>query len=229
MVRPSDDLSRYKVVFAPHLFILADAAARRMSDYVRDGGILVADCRTAVKDGTGLVHARILPGLLSDALGISIDEYEALYEGMRYALACKPPFSAKHTGSMFADWVRPRGAEVLAGFDEWHLRPYAAATRNRFGKGFGYYVATIVDEESFYDELVADLVQRAGLTPAATAPRGVEAVIREGRGGKVLFLINHTEERQVVNVPAGKRELLTGGLTGATVTLEPYGVAVIRL
>jgi hypothetical protein len=82
-------------------------AAFRMADYVRAGGVLVADCRTAVKDVTGLCHPRTLPGLLSE-------EYEALEAGTRYALACSAPFSERHTGATFADWVTPRGADVLA-------------------------------------------------------------------------------------------------------------------
>jgi beta-galactosidase len=229
MIRPGDDLSTYKVVFAPHLFVLGDDAARRLSDYVRGGGVLVADCRTGVKDTTGLCHARTLPGLLSDALGICIDEYEALDDRMTYSLACTPPFTTTHRGSRFADWVSLRGAEALAGYDEWHLKPYAAVTRNSFGKGWGYYVGTIVEEESFYDELAAEVVRRAGVVSAVRPPRGVEAVIREGGGKRVLFLINHTEADAEVETPEGKRDLLRGSVTEKTAVIEPYGVLVLQL
>ncbi len=228
MIRPTDDLSGYKAVFAPHLFILRDDAAVRLSEYVRAGGVLVADCRTAVKDGTGLCHPRTLPGLLGDALGITIEEYEALDEQTQYALACKPPFSEKHVGTMFADWVTIRGAEALAAYDQWHLRGHAAVTRNRFGKGFGYYVATIAQSESFYDELVSDVLARASI-PRMRLPRGVEAVVRTGEGRSILFLINHTDDQVVVEPPAGRQELLTGEITGSTAILERHGVLVVKL
>lgn len=229
MIRPSEDLAGYAMVIAPHLYILRDETARALSDFVRAGGVLVSDCRTAVKDDTGLCHARTLPGLLSEALGISIEEYEALSDSLCYTLRCEPPFTAAHTGAQFADWVTPRSAEVLAGYDEWHMSAYASVTRNRFGKGFGYYVGTIVQEESFYDELVREALGRAGVQPVVKPPRGVESVIREDGRKRILFLINHTEETRTVEIPAGKQELLSGTTTSAKTNLEPYGVRVIRL
>jgi hypothetical protein len=60
-------------------------------------------------------------------------------------------------------------------------------------------------------------------------PRGVEAVIREDGRKKILFLINHTEEKRTVDVPVGKQELLSGAKTGPTASLGPYGVSVILL
>jgi beta-galactosidase len=229
MIRPSDDLSGYKVVFAPHLAILRDNEAKRLVDFVRAGGILVSDCRTAIKDDRGLCHARTLPGLLSEALGISIEEYEALAENTLYTLTCTPPFTARHTAVSFADWVTPRGAQVLAGYEEWHMRPYAAVTRNQLGRGFGYYVGTMVGEESFYDELVSDVLGRAGVERIVRPPRGVEAMIREDGKKKILFLINHTEEGRTIEIPEGKRELLSGDRTSSTAALGPYGISVIRL
>jgi beta-galactosidase len=229
MIRPTDDLSGYSVVFAPHLYVLGDDAAKSMVEFVRSGGILVCDCRTATKDASGLCHPRTLPGLLGEALGISIEEYEALTGDMVYRLAVTPPFAEQHTGVSYADWVTPRGAEVLAGYREWHMKPYAAVTRNRFGTGLGYYVGTIVREESFYDELVSDVLGKAGVQPVVRPPRGVEAMIREDGRRKILFLINHTEEPRTIDVPAGKLELLGGAKTGTTASLGPYGVQVIRL
>ncbi len=231
MIRATDDFSRYKVVVAPHLFILSDTAAKGLSEFVRTGGVLVSDCRTAVKDESGLCHARTLPGLLSEALGISIDEYEALDQTMKYALACKAPFSTEksYTGISFSDWVIPAGAEVLAGYREWHANRYAAVTRNRFGSGLGYYVGTIVEQESFYDELMSEVLDRAGVVPVVKPPHGVEAMTREDDGKRILFLINHAELPRTLEVPAGKRELISGKVTDEKATLDPFGVMVIRL
>ena len=73
IVQPGDDLSGYKLVLAPHLHVLPDEVANQLVEYVRDGGVLLADCRTGVKDETNLAYARTLPGLLSPALGIEIE------------------------------------------------------------------------------------------------------------------------------------------------------------
>jgi beta-galactosidase len=74
MIQPTDDFSKYRAIVAPDLFILPDKVAKALSDYVAKGGVLLTDCRSAVKDETNLCHVRTLPGLLSDALGISIEK-----------------------------------------------------------------------------------------------------------------------------------------------------------
>jgi len=62
-----------------------------------------------------------------------------------------------------------------------------------------------------------------------TPPAGVEAVVREGKGKKLLFLINHLEDPRTVAVPAGRKELIAGKTTRSTLTLGAYDIAVIRI
>jgi beta-galactosidase len=229
MIAPAEDFSQYKIIFAPHLYILPDAVARRLNEFVTNGGILVTDGRTAVKDETGLMHERTLPGLLSEMLGITIEEYESLSAGMEYGVMGKNGFSGTYIAGQYADWVMPQGAEVLAGFEPWHMQSFAALTRNRFGQGYGYYAGVNVKEETFYDALVADVLAHAGIRPVTKPPAGVEISVREGDGKRLLFAINHTEQKQTVSVPAGKSELLTGATTGDTLELDVYSVAVVKL
>ena len=229
MIRPGDDLSAFKVIFAPHLYILRDETAEQLAAFVRSGGVLVTDCRTAVKDESSLCRDRTLPGLLSEVLGISIEEYEALAADMRYTVAGTAGFPGSYTAGYFTDWVIPGGAEVLARFGEWHMKEYAGLTRNRCGLGWGYHVATIVREPVFYESLVAEVLDRAGVRLPARPPSGVERSVREGAGKKLVFFVNHTEEERTIEVPAGVDELIGGKKTAAVMTLKPYDVAVIRL
>jgi beta-galactosidase len=216
------------------LYILPDAVALALSRYVEGGGVLFADSRTGVKDETGLCHARTLPGLLSDALGITIEEYESLDhdwgrgQAFTYRVEGRGDLGGSYTATQTAEWVQPQRAETLASYSEWHMQPYAAATRNRFGKGWGYFLGTVIEEEGFYDLLVGDILKRADVAPALTPPAGVEASTREGNGRRLLFLVNHTEEAQTVEVPAGATELLSGAEIAGGLTLERYGVAVLQ-
>jgi hypothetical protein len=41
--------------------------------------------------------------------------------------------------------------------------------------------------------------------------------------------MNHTPEEKSVAVPQGKRDLLTDNSSGETLTLKPFGVAVLEL
>lgn len=236
VVQSTDDLSGYRAVLAPDLYVLPDAVAEKLSAYVEAGGVLFTDSRSGVKDETNLCHARTLPGLLSDALGISIEEYESLgHEWGRgdpftYAVVGAADFAgAGYTATRTAEWVQPQSAETLAGYDAWHMMDFAALTRNRFGKGWGYFLGTVIEEPAFYDRLVADILAHAGVTAPLTPPEGVEVSLRQNKDRKLLFVINHTETRQAVAVPAGKRELLSGEKTAETIDLARFGVAVIEL
>jgi beta-galactosidase len=228
VVPPAADLSAYKLVLAPELFVLPDAVARKLVSFVEQGGVLLADLRTGVKDGTGLVHARTLPGLLAPALGIEIEEYEAL-AAVEYPLAAFAPLDGRFTASRYADWITAKGAEVVASYSGWPVKEYAAVTRHAHGKGRGWYVGTVVKEEGFYDRLAQALLKDAGIEPVLAAPRGVEVALREGAGRKLLFVLNHTAAPVTVRVPAGKRELLTGQVTSGTLELAVLGVAVLEL
>jgi beta-galactosidase len=169
-----------------------------------------------------------LPGLLSTALAIEIPEYEAL-AAVEYEVDGGGDFPGTLTATHFADWITPKGAEVLAEYTSWPVAEYAAVTRNAFGKGAGWYVGTVVKEQAFYDQLVARLLGDAGVEPMLRPPAGVEASVRHGAGRTLLFLINHTTQPQTVEVPVGKRELLTDEETGQTLELGIYGVAVIEM
>lgn len=228
MVAPDTDFTSYKVVFAPHLYIMPDSLASRLEAFVANGGILVCDGRTGVKDATSLMHARTPPGMLSAALGICIEEYEALSSDMQYPMVGSGTFPGTFTAIQYADWTSTTTAEPLVTLDVWHLAGYPALTRNSFGTGYGYYSAVNVKEEAYYDQLVADVLNKAYI-PRMQPPPGVEFSTRQGDGRELLFIINHWEVAQTVSVPAGKLELITNTWTRDTLVLEPYGVAVLKL
>jgi beta-galactosidase len=235
IVRPGANLSKYKLVLAPHLHVLPDALANQLVEYVRSGGVLLADCRTGVKDETNLAHARTLPGLLASVLGIKIDEYESLrlgiqdHEETRYPLRVESQPDTEYTAIRYADWIVPQGAEVIARYGVPYLKDYAAITRNRFDRGVGWYVGTIVEGDALYDELIARVLQDAGIRPLVHPPVGVEVSVRGNDDRRLLFVINQTEQQQFVNVPPGKTELLSGTATSSKLSLEPFDVAVIEL
>ena len=84
-------------------------------------------------------------------------------------------------------------------------------------------------ESEFYDALMAKVLKSAKVRAPLTPPAGVECVVRQGKGKRLLFLVNHTEEKATVAVPAGKMELLTGKKTGDALELGAFGVAVLKL
>lgn len=229
MIPPTVDFAAYRVIFAPDLYVLPDTLAERLREYVAQGGILLTDCRTGVKTETNLCHDRTLPGLLTDVLGIVIEEYDALPDGVEYQIA-GTAFADHYHAWQYTDWIRPSNATTLAGYvDQWFMQDFAVATRHQYGKGVAYYVGTVVKEPAFYDTLIAQILASANIAPLLVPPEGVEVSQRVGDGTRFLFVINHTEEPQQVHVPVGNRELLSGQMTGEILELDRFGVAVIQL
>lgn len=223
------DLSRYKLVLTPDLSIMPDETARKLDAFVKNGGVLLADCRTGVKDERNLCHDRTLPGLLSPSLGITIEEYTSLGSDSAYKVVDNEA-ARTYTATQYADWVTPQAAKVIAGYpDQWHMKPFAAVTRNEYGKGKGWYVGMVAKEEGFYDDLTRRLLEDAGVKPIVHPPLGVEASLRQGQGRKLLFLMNHTDEPKTVSVPQGRAELLSGAKTTDSITIDTFGVAILEL
>jgi len=230
MIPVSADFSAYRLIVAPALHVLPDEVAIRLTEFVRAGGVLLTDCRTGVKDAHNRCHERTLPGLLSEALGVKIQEYEALDAADTIPVTFSDPaFGGTFHASAYVDWMMREGAESLGGYDAPYLNGYSAVTRNRFGRGIAYYVGTVFREDAFYDCLAGDALSAAGIQPEVAPPEGVEVSVREGGGRRLLFVLNHTDVEKTVRVPAGRRELLRGVQTGDSLKLEGFGVAVIKL
>jgi beta-galactosidase len=229
LIQPGSDLKAYRLVIMPQQFILPDALADQVIAYVAQGGVLMTDFRTGVKDLGGLCHERTLPGKLTDLLGIVIEEYEALDDLMTYAADGVEGFPKALTAIKFADWITAGDAEVLVKYLPWHMHDFAALTRKKHRKGCAYYLGTTFKEDSFYDALIGALLKSARITPLLAPPPGVEVSLREGKTGRFLFVMNHIEEVQRVEIPFAARDLLTRKEVVERIELEPYGVAVLKL
>jgi beta-galactosidase len=230
IVNRNSNINQYKLVLAPDLSLMPDETAHKLSQYVENGGILLTDCRTGVKDCNNLCHERSLPGSLSPVLGIRIEEYSALGSDTWYTVKGTAGLDGTYTAINYVDWVTPDGCQTVASYaDQWHMKSFSAVTQNSYGKGKAWYVGTILKEESFYDNLVAELLEDARIQPLVKPPNGVEASIRQGNRWKLLFLMNHTEQPKIVDVPEGRIELLGNTKTKKTLRLDRFEAAVILL
>ncbi|MEU6404295.1 beta-galactosidase [Streptomyces sp. NPDC046985] len=223
VVAPGADLTRYKAVFAPNLYLLTDEDAANLERYVRGGGHLAVGCFSGVVDAHDRVRLGGYPGALSDVLGLRVDEYLPLRTGDAVRL------SDASTAELWAERVEPRGCETVLRFadaaDGGPARGGPAVTRHAFGEGASWYVATRASAATLRD-LVCRIGEEARLRTAPAVPEGVEAVRRTGPDGSYLFLVNHTGES--VKAPAEGAVLVGAAGDGAVVEIPAGGVAVVR-
>ena len=223
------DLSGYKLVVAPVHFVLTSERATLLREYVRGGGTLVMTYRSAVKDATNLVFDEPLPGLLQDVFGVQVKEYHspaANEENMVWgAIGDISGHSARV--STWLDLLELKGAEVVAKYDGGFIHDEIAITRNQYGNGKAYYIGTQPETE-FTEVLVQLIAKHAGVEFGMPTPEGVESCVRTGDGFTLTFIINHTDQIKTVPVPAPCTDLIRGKPVEGSITLDSYGVAVLK-
>ncbi|MET2716602.1 beta-galactosidase [Streptomyces harbinensis] len=218
LAHPEADLSRYRLVVIPQLYLLSDAALDRLAAYVRGGGHLVCGFFTGVADPDDRVREGGTDARLREILGLAaVEEWWPLAAGETVAL------DDGSTGSLWSEDLTVADATVTASYAAGELAGRPALTRHSYSAGTARYVSTL-PEPAALRALLAEAAAAAGAEPALRgAPEGVEAV----RRGGWLFLLNHTREQITVPLDEPHTDLLTGHTHPAEVRLERYGVAVL--
>ncbi|MET7668564.1 beta-galactosidase [Micromonospora luteifusca] len=219
IIHPSADLSGYRLVLAPTLYLVRDADVAALHSYVEGGGTVAVTYFSGIVDSNDHIRLGGYPGAFRELLGVRTEEFFPLREGEQVRL------DDGSAADVWTEWLHPDGAEVLASYTDGPLPGVPALTRHRVGDGAAWYVATRLDEQAT-DRLVARLVAEAGVRPAAQAPSGVEVVRRRDGDRSWLFAINHTDTE--VRLPARGVELLTGGHCTGELALPAGEVAVVR-
>lgn len=225
LVSPDTDLDGYAIVIAPALALFTPERITRLRAFAQQGH-LVLGTRTGSRDGAAALWPERPPAGLQDLAGCEVEEYYALGEdvGVEGAVTGRADVWAERLA------LRGEGAEVIARYDSgatgW-LAGRPAIVRRSTGGGSVTTVGAQLDPEALWAAL-SPLLASAGITPVLESSPDIEALRRVAVDGReVVIVINHAPEPRVVQVPAGRVDLLSGERTGGPLTLAPYGVAVL--
>jgi beta-galactosidase len=189
--RPTEDLSKYKIVIAPSLHLLAAGEADRLKLYVQNGGTLVGTFNTGLVNEYSIAPDTGYPNDLTDLFGLEILEFDPLPPGEENHLTFKGvfPTSHLHPAKLWCDIIEPKGCQILATYAKDFYAGRAAMTLNTFGLGKAIYIGTM-SHQHFYHDLVTWLRQTCGLHPLLKVPENVEVSMRQKEGTRVFFLLN---------------------------------------
>lgn len=223
IVAPGAALDDYKLVIVPSLYLVDDESAVVLSDYVAGGGMAVVTFFSGIVDETDGIRldstGETPPGAFSEMLGVWTEQFLPVTPETRLTL------NDGGQASVWAEHVRPTTADVVAEFATGPMPGGPAITRNTFGSGTAWYVATALDAPSFAD-LMGRALNEAGVAVIELAD-GVEVVTRSNENDRFQFVINHSEHE--ISFPANGAELLTETTVTGSVTVPAGGVRVIRL
>lgn len=224
-VPPDADLSRYRLVCVPNLYLVTDTAAQNIEQYVANGGTLIMSFFSGIVDERDHIRLGGYPAPFRQLLGLRVEEFEPYTPDQRnrVRLADGTEFSC----SLWSDLLDLEGAEALAHYtDDWFAgRP--AITRNRFGRGTAYYLGTQPDKAGMR-RVIEQAQQAAGVALLLNVPESVEIVQRTDGARSFLFLLNHTNATVAVTLDQPARNLLTGDQHRDSVQLAPLGVAILE-
>lgn len=226
--RPSEDLSAYKLVFAPSLHLLTGGEADRLKLYVQNGGTLVGTFNTGLVDEHNMAPDTGYPHDLTDLFGMEVTEFDQLPSGEENHLVFKGvfPTSHLHPARLWCDLIEPGGCQVLATYAKDFYSGKPAMTMNTFGLGKAIYIGTL-SHPHFYADLVTWLRQLCTLHPLLKVPDSVEVALREKDNAKIYFLLNHQPSPVRVQFFKPMHDFLTGTTVAGNYDLQPHGVLVL--
>jgi beta-galactosidase len=223
------DLSKYKVVVAPLLHMVKPAFKQAVEEYVHQGGIFITTYFSGVIDENVAVFQNGYLGLLSEVLGVKVEEYDPLLPDVSNKMNMRGTlkgFSKTYACSIWSEVAHTTTAKTLATFAHDFYAGFPCFTENQFGQGKAYYIATRPDPE-FMRDFVGHLAETNGIQ-THVLPGGIELVTRCQNDRKYHFYLNHAKEKRDVTLPQGRfLDLLSGEELEGTLTLDRYGVSIL--
>jgi len=224
IISQDHDWSKYKVIFAPMMYLLHDGVGEKIKSYVANGGIIFTTYLAGYVDKNTLCHLGGFPGQgLSEVFGVVSEELDSFYPSDRNGLIWKNSARIRTEVRDYAEILRVKDAEILATYESDFYAGSAAVTRKQYGEGVAYYFGCRVASTDM-QQIFAQILAEAGV--ATRELYGVEYHVRVADDKTYEFFLNYTSCEQVLEGVSGE-ELLSGVCVEGTLTMASGAVAVV--
>lgn len=211
-----EDLSRYRLIIVPGMYLLDKASTQALRKFVAEGGTVVMTAQSAKVNDNNQWHATPLPGGLTDVFGLRTNEFYD-WNGV-FKIADE---EVKSTTAHF-EVLEPSTAQVMARFSNFDGNP-PAITVNAFGKGRAIYVATL-SQPQIMKPLLRQLYASVGITPGPRTPDGVYARVVEGR----TLYVNTNWQPVEVPITGAMKGVLGGQRWEGSLKLDALGSELLE-
>ena len=191
----SENLDQYKAIIVPALYAAPDELLIRLNQYVENGGTLIASFKTAFANENVKVSHEVQPHILSNCFGVHYDQFTFPKNvGLTGEVILKKTDqkgNAHPAANVFMELLVSEVAEVLASYEHYNWKDYAAITRNHYGKGQAVYIGCMTDEETLKSVYKAVLPEADVEIPEYHYP----IIVRKGLndlGKTVCYFLNYS-------------------------------------
>lgn len=229
----SDNLDQYKAIFVPALYAAPEELLEKLKQYTANGGTLVATFKTAFANENVKVSHEMQPHILSNCFGISYQQFTfPKNTGLSGSIINGTAKGAdeKAEAKIFMELLMPQEAEVLASYDHYNWKEYAAITKNHYGKGIAIYIGCMTDDNTLKAVLTDALNSAEVEIPKYSWP----VIVRKGTndlGKYVRYILNYSaEEQNVVYHGADGTELFSEESVqdGESITVLPWNLKIVE-
>ncbi|WP_337032121.1 beta-galactosidase [Paenibacillus illinoisensis] len=225
VIHSSASLDGYKIIIAPHLYLLDEDTAERFQAFAAAGGTLILTHRSGVKDDHNVCVMAPLPGLLSACSGVRVTEYDPVGGD---TITIRDDQGNRYAASQWADVLELDTAQPIAVYADQFYAESAAVTRNQWGAGEVYYIAT-QPEEAYLRKLLRTIGDKRQLAGIEALPDGVQITTRTGPNGSFRFILNLSPEPVSIQLNATYTSALDGTVKCPHLELGAYDIEIIEI
>lgn len=223
VVPPDSDLSRYKIVVAPSLFVNNKQGSENIYRYVINGGTLVLTNRSGVKDENNNCIMDSLPTVFKELIGAEVSEYNPIGDEIR---TIRDFAGSEFTCSSWCDIMKLTTAKAYAEYSSGENWSMPAITLNRYCKGVAYYVGTVCHAD-FYESFASNLMMQTRIPKLKGLPRGVEVTTRTSGAEEYICFFNNSEVPITMPLPKPMYSVFTS-MCRDKLELKPFEVDIVR-
>lgn len=229
----SDNLDQYKAIFVPALYAAPEELLEKLKQYTANGGTLVATFKTAFANENVKVSHEMQPHILSNCFGISYQQFTfPKNTGLSGSIINGTAKGAdeKAEAKIFMELLMPQEAEVLASYDHYNWKEYAAITKNHYGKGTAIYIGCMTDDNT----LKAVLAEALNIAEVEIPEYSWPVIVRKGINDLdkcVRYILNYSaEEQNVVYHGANGTELFSEESVqdGESIAVLPWNLKIVE-
>lgn len=232
IVSVDTDISKYDIVLAPVLYMVKPGFAAKLEKFVEAGGTFLTTFFSGIVNESDIVTTGGYPGELRKLLGIWVEEIDALLPEQRNRIVMKEAYGdlqGEYGCGMLCDLLHSEGAEIIAEYGDDFYKGMPVVTRNTFGQGEAWYVASD-PEDRFLDGLLGQLAAAKNIESLLDTPEGVEVTARTKDGQRYLFVMNHNATAQSYDLGQTEaRDLLTDRSLSGMIEIEGRGVQLLEM